>query len=301
MQPGEGVNIEQKKAWAHKFDVDNPNAPAKLPWKFVATWQACQVVPTWNQKTGDWEHIFWKRDYFDALSVRSSILQDDDHTVNRDVKDQLRKIQWNPEPAPWPSPDPPDTPSLLVPPATTPATRSTNHLRHIDLRVFQGFYETALLETIQNLDLNVVQGGVQQVVSGHPLTTNAGPFFAQLWFEGGSQDWGLDKLKLYIGKTPYHENNGSDDAILVTDQSAPLANLFRANKMFGMPAPIVTKVDVLINVDTSTIRVQAFTDASLGHNYNWNFVWARFRAAERANELLNQHLALSEGEELRFR
>ncbi len=100
--------------------------------------------------------------------------------------------------------------------------------------------------------------------------------------------WDSAKLQLYIGKRPYDANWVWEDAdaILGTDLNAPLADLFRGNELLGLPPPITTKVGKLMSSETSTISVQAFEDESCGYNYNWRFMWARFRAAEVANELV---------------
>lgn len=302
MQPGEGFNRAQKEAWVREFGVNDPDAAAKLPWQFVKTWQACHEKPTWDLEKKTWIHKYWTRSPLyrngSTLSVRMDILKD--RTVSRDCSSQLISIQREKEPETWPWPPGLASASTLT---TQPATHSTDDAQYVELRVVQGAYTSALLQITAQIDSHAVRSDVQQVVEGSPLTTNTGPFFAHLWFEDGLQGWELDKLKLYIGKTPYHENNEFDSAsaILGTDQSAPLADLFRGNQMLDLPDPIVTKVNAFTDVQKSTISVQAFADESKGYNYNWRFVWARFRAAERANEELRRLKRVPEDKELRFR
>lgn len=302
-QPGDGDNGAKKAAWARIFGTTDPDAAAKLPWKFVATYNMCKEAPKWNQQQEVWEHSFWERSRLNGdLSVKLATLTDRNQPGFQFAK-QLKKIQKEKEPQSWPSPSEPASASASP---VLPTTHDTNRVRYIELRVVQTAYESGLLQTISKLDSSRVTREVQKVVQGTPLTTNTGPFFARLWFED-AEGWEGNKLKLYIGKTSYaaNRNLGSANAIIRTDPDAPLAELFKANEMLGLRAPIATKVNPFINNETSTITVQAFEDESCGYNYNWRFMWARFRAAEVANDDVKQYVkqydGLPEDEELQFR
>jgi hypothetical protein len=144
------------------------------------------------------------------------------------------------------------------------------------------------LETNAQLDVNRVEEEVQRVVAGNALTVDTGPFFARLSFEERREGWNTARLQLYIGKRPYDENKVWEptDALLSANPEAPLAGLFRENARLGLLGPIQVKFLKHVDPTKSTITVQAFTDESRGSNYNWLFMWARLRAAERANELV---------------